>query len=96
MFGDLEQTFWNAWGGLFVFVGIVIVALVVLVLIFRGYRASLSARTTTAGDERYHRIVEEVAATLRTVSAQSERSAETIAGLEKRLAAVEGILRQVE
>lgn len=96
MLDSFETGFWNDWGDLVTLVSVVAAALGLAFLAHRAWRLTLQARSSAHAESGATRLVEELAAAVRTASAQSDRNAQAIDSLEKRLHTIEALLRQVE
>ena len=91
----IDPGFWNDWGE-----GITVVVLAILTgfaifIAYRGYRASVTARTAIASEEGYRVLAEQVSAALRSSADQRQSDGAVLAEIEKRLGAIERLLRQV-
>lgn len=91
----INPGFWNDWGE-----GITVVLLAVLIgfaifIAYRGYRASVTARTAIASQEGYRMLAEQVSAALKATADQRQAEGAVLAEIEKRLGAIERLLRQV-
>lgn len=91
----IDPGFWNDWGE-----GITVVVLAILTgfaifIAYRGYRASVTARTAIAAEESYRVLAEKVSAALTASADQRQSDGAVFAEIEKRLGAIERLLRQV-
>lgn len=91
----IDPGFWNDWGE-----GITVVLLAALVVFaiamaYRAYRTSVAARTAIAAEEGYRTLAEQVSAALRSTAEQRQAEGAVLSEIEKRLGAIERLLRQV-
>lgn len=91
----INPGFWNDWGE-----GIIVVLLTILIafaifIAYRGFRASVTARTAIASEQSYRALAEQVTAALKATADQRQAEGAALAEIEKRLGAIERLLRQV-
>ncbi|MCW5714089.1 MAG: hypothetical protein KIT43_06225 [Bauldia sp.] len=91
----IDPGFWNDWGE-----GITVLLLAALIVFaifiaYRGYRISVSARTALASQESYRALAEQVSAALKATADQRQAEGAALSEIEKRLGAIERLLRQV-
>jgi hypothetical protein len=89
-------TFWNQWGE-----GVIVVlaAAIIFFAIAQGlrvWRQYLLVRGTVAAEAGYRRLAESIATVLAEGAEQRRADAATLAEMQRRLGAIETLLRQVE
>lgn len=92
----LGTSYWSDWGDLFTLVAAVAVVALAIVLGFRAYRASLDTRGATTAEARSAKLAEEMAEAIRAGTEDARRNAAALGDVQRRLTAIEGLLRQVE
>ena len=95
-----ENDVWAGWGSVLFVLGIMlIVAMVVMVLIWQGFRtqqATIESRAQIAHEEAYRRLAEEATSVQNRTAAELGQLTEGMADLRVRVATIERMLREVE
>jgi hypothetical protein len=96
----LASDVWSGWGSVvFASILVILIGAVVIVGAWQGIKSAnvkSIARETVARDEAYRKLAEETATTNQRLARDQQQMAETLLAVQKKVDAIERMMREVE